>query len=176
MVGSQLVVRDTPRGKIICNAPPKGRRPLTPAQQAWHDKFREAVEYGKSAKSIPEYVTIAKKRKTTPQTVATGDILRPPEVRDVNLSRYHGKVGDEIRVVAVDNVMVAVVGIMIVDENNTFMEAGLMTLAGGGGCLWTYAATCEVHCSHVRVFVDAADLAGNIGSGGVLGELEGEGE
>jgi len=83
-------------------------------------------------------------------------------MRESDASRYHGRAGDVIEVLATDDVMVERVGIVIVGEGNAVIERGAMSLVPGCRSSWAYAATRDAGGSHVRVIVDAADLAGQV--------------
>jgi hypothetical protein len=161
-VGEQLVVRNTKHGQVLCIRPRKPSRPLSPAQLAQQRRFADAIAYASANADHPAYAERALQRGVAPRIVATADFLHPPEIRDIDLSRYHGKAGDTIEALATDDVLVERVGIAIVGPDNVLIERGAMRLVRG--CRWTFAyqATRDADVGHVRVIVDAADLAGQI--------------
>lgn len=124
------------------------------------ETFREAVAYGLQNQGDVTYQAIAAARHTSPFKVATADFLHVPEIDAVDVSDYHGQVGDVIRVSAHDDVMIAEVGVLIVDPQNRPIEMGKATQYGAE---WVYCAQNTARAHHVRIIVDAADLPGNLG-------------
>ena len=122
--------------------------------------FHDVLNYAKEAENREEYVETARRRRSTPLEVATADFFHPPEICSIDVSRYHGHVGDVIEVTVVDNVSVASVGVLIVDEAGRLVEMGSATLRSGD--YWSYVATKNAKTKHVRVIVDAADLPGHL--------------
>jgi hypothetical protein len=162
MIGHQLVVRQTGQGPVMAVAPRHRDKEPTAAQKAQHDKFRLALQYSKGAAGMPEYQQLAHSRHVSPQNVATADFLHPPEVHEIDLSHYTGKPGDVIEVRATDDVAVKTVGILIANEQNLVIEQGLMQRGTNDKTLWSYVATKDAGTQHVKVVVDAADLASQL--------------
>ena len=162
MIGGQMVVRQTSQGGVMAVAPKPSDKQPTPAQQAQHEKFRLAVMYGKGASGLPEYQTAAQGRGLSAFNVATADFLHPPEITSIDLSGYNGKEGDAIEVRAIDDIAVKKVGIMVVGDQNAVVEQGMMAQSPNDKTLWTYAATKNAGAAHVKVIVDAADLAAQV--------------
>lgn len=130
---------------------------------AW-EAFREAVTYARRAQHREEYLEVARRRNATPMEVATADFLHAPEIHRIDLSAYHGRPGDPIRIFATDDFEVASVGVLITDEENLLVEMG-MADRGDGKDEWVYLATRDAPSDHVRVIVDAADLPGHLTEG-----------
>jgi hypothetical protein len=162
MIGNQMVIRQTELGAVMAVRPRSTHKAPTPAQEAQHEKFRLAVLYGKGAAGLPEYQKAAASRHISAFNVATADFLHPPEVHDIDLSHYTGKAGDAIEVRAFDDVQVKTVGILIATDQNVVVEQGLMTQVKCDPTKWTYTATKDAGVQHVKVIVDAADLASQI--------------
>lgn len=122
--------------------------------------FKDAVAYARRVHQQAVYQNGAERLHNTPFHVATADFLHPPEIKEIDLSAYHGRPGDLIRIRADDDVQIAKVGILITDEENHLLEMGLAKPGDRGD--WTYAATLQAPGHHVRVIVDAADLPGHL--------------
>ena len=133
------------------------------------DLFKNAVAYARRTQHFKGYVAEAEREHTTPFHVATADFLHPPEIREVDLTLYHGRPGDTIRIKAVDDVAVASVGILIVDSENHLIEMG--TAASTEPGVFDYVATHQAPTRHVRVIVDAADLPGHLDEARIEKEL-----
>lgn len=165
MIGDQIVIRQTEHGAVMAARPAPRHRDPTPAQKAQHDRFRAAVMYAKSAASRPEYQKRAAAHHTSAHNVATADFLHPPEVYEIDLERYHGKAGDVIEVRVFDDVEVQTVGILIATDDNVVVEKGVMKQVKNDPTKWVYTATQDAGAEHVKVIVDAADLAKQVGHG-----------
>lgn len=163
MIGDQMVVRQTERGGVLAVAPRHndGREP-TEAQRAQQERFRLAVMYAKGAQQRPEYAGLAESRKVSPFNVATADFLHPPEIVELDVSQYRGRAGDTIGVRAVDDVQVERVGLVVLGEGNAVVEEGLLTQNEQDQTRWTYTATQDAGTDHVRIVVDATDLASQV--------------
>lgn len=162
MVGHQMVIRQTGQGAVMAVAPRASDKQPTPAQQAQQEKFRLAVMYGKGAAGMQEYKDVAKSRGVSSFNVATADFLHPPEVTSIDLAGYTGKQGDTIEVRASDDVAVKKVGIVVLGDQNLIVEKGNMVQSDKDKTLWTYVATQNANTTHVKVIVDAADLASQV--------------
>jgi hypothetical protein len=66
------------------------------------------------------------------------DFLKPPVVDAIDVSGYHGAIGDVIAVRAMDDFEVASVTVVLRDAANAIVEQGAATHSGG---LWHYPAT-----------------------------------
>lgn len=122
--------------------------------------FKEAVAYARRMHQHETYLESAERVNDTPFHVATADFLHPPEITEIDLSDYHGRRGDAIRIHAVDDVQVAKVGVLITDDENHLIEMGMAE--AGDNNTWTYKAHLDAPGHHVRVIVDAADLPGHL--------------
>lgn len=160
-IGSQLVVRKTNRG-LVLGVRPKSEAAETEKQKKWRETFALAVAYASGVQKEPVYQDMAKKRDLSGFNVATADFLHPPELSESFLDAYNGKVGDIIKVRAVDDVKVTTVGIIIVDSENAVIEEGSMVQDAKDKTLWSYTATKDATTNHVKLLVDIADLPGHI--------------
>jgi len=161
-LGSDLVLKRTRSGAtILAKKPefPKNRK-FSPAQREHQRRFRQAVTYAKAAQANPIYVALAKKQKQPAYNVALADAMHPPHVIEIDVSGYHGKAGDVIRVEAEDDVKVARVQVAICDARERVFEEG-EAIRDLTGRWWAY--TTQVAGNGVSVMAVAYDLAENEG-------------
>jgi hypothetical protein len=163
MIGKQVVIRKTKSGGyIVAAAPHRSSTNLSEAQKAHHERFRQAIAYARTAKDLPEYKAAADARGMTSQNVATADFLRAPEITNIDVSNYHGDIGQQILITATDDVKVKSVGVLIAAEDGTFIEKGAAVVSPSDGSRWTYTATVKAPATAVKIIVDAADLADQV--------------
>lgn len=164
MLGKQLVIRKQKDGSFVVAAAParaEGRE-ATPHQKEQQERFRKAVLYAKAAQGKPEYQAVAEARNVSAFNVATADFLHAPEIQHIDVSAYHGAVGQPIRITAVDDVKVATVGVLIADDDNTLVEKGQAVVSAMDPHVWIYTATANAPSPSVKIVVDVADLAGQV--------------
>ncbi len=161
-LGDQLVIKIGKGGQTIISTAPKfpADRTFTEAQTAHQEKFREGAAYAKdAAKKEPLY---EEKAAGTPQTaynVAMADFMHPPEIVQVDVSGYTGKVGETIRAQVQDDVKVKSVKVVIASEQDQLIEQG--TATPGDGLWWNYTTTANATSDNVNVVVHAWDLPGH---------------
>jgi hypothetical protein len=161
-LGDQLVFRIGKGGQTIISTKPKypDNRQFSDAQQAHMQEFKEAVAYAKdAAKNQPIYADKAEGTSLNAFNVATADFMHPPEIDDVDVSGYSGKVGETIRAQVVDDVKVDKVTVVIANEQNVLIEQG--AAVADGGLWWKYVTTVNANGANVKVVVHAWDLPGN---------------
>jgi hypothetical protein len=88
------------------------------------------------------------------------DFLHPPEIEAIDVSAYHGAVGETIGITATDDVKVETVGVVITTADGTLVEKG--SAAQSDATRWTYTATKAAPAGDVKVIVDVADLANHV--------------
>ncbi len=163
-VGDLVFKRYEDRTILSRKAEPSGRPP-TPAQAAHRERFRQAALYGRMVMADPDARTFyegeADERHVPVFSLTIADFFNAPEITEVDVSDYHGKAGDPIRVAAMDDVEVARVEVSITTADGTAVEAGEATLDGGH---WRYVATAAVAAgTDVRIGVRAYDRPGGVG-------------
>ncbi len=99
------------------------------------------------------------------RALVMGDILGSPKISTLDLSAYHGAVGDTLRVLAEDSVGVSQLKLRILDATagqeveNAEKDLGDQV---SGAVEWIYTATVALPADHAaQVEVTAYDLAGN---------------
>ena len=148
MIGKQVVIRKTKTERtswllrrIEAAAQHRSSRDVSEAQKAHQERFRQAIDYSRGARDLPEYQQAAESRGTSVHNVAVADFLRPPEITAIDVSDYHGEVGQPIVITATDDVKVKSVGVLIAGENGTFIEKGAASVSPTDATRWTYTAT-----------------------------------
>ncbi len=162
--GDQMVLKIDKAGRTIVSNMPTfdENRDFTPAQQAQHEKFREASAYAKDAKDQTVYVEKAEGTPMNPYNIAMADWFHEPEIKEIDLSAWTGQVGQPIRIRAMDDVQVKEVRVAITDEADVLLEQG--AAVEGENSWWTYTTSATVGRSlpNMKVVVSAADLPGHV--------------
>ena len=149
-LGDQLVFRMLRDGRtIVCKKPDFSKRKLSRNQKQHHARFKAAAAYAREAsRSEPIYAQLAKGTMKNAYNVALGEWFTPPEIHRV------GRYGTAIRIWATDDVQVAGVQVLVLDEEGNVREKG--DAAQGRGDWWEY-----VPAAAGKVVVEAWDLPGN---------------
>lgn len=154
---------------------PDPNREFTEAQTEQMQKFKEAsARYRRLLEDEDvqtAYQKILAERGSTGRlrALVIGDILKAPKVSTIDLSNFHGEVGDTIRLIAEDSVGVSGLTLSIFDvTDNAVTETAEMPMNGkiSGTVEWMYTVTTSITAGHeVEVRVAAYDLAGNVMEG-----------
>ena len=166
-----FVYRQQPNGSVVVakKSLPDPDRVPSEAQLDQMQKFKEAsARYRRLLEdngTLEAYQTLLKERgETRLRAMVIGDILKSPVISTLDLSNYHGAVGDTIRVIAEDSVGVTRVTLSVFDvTDNDEVENAEMEINKVAGTLeWVYTATESITAGHeALVRVTAYDLAGN---------------
>ena len=148
-----------------------GRRPVftgapTAAQRAVREKFRLAAAYARSALLDPalraRYESAARSSRMNVGAFAITDFLTPPVVDAIDVTGYHGRVGDVIKVSAFDDFEVTGVTVTVRDGEGAVMMQGAAVLVEGR---WSFSATVGIGIGEeVTVEAVATDRPGHTGS------------
>ncbi len=154
---------------------PDPNREFTEAQTEQMQKFKEAsARYRRLLEDEDvqtAYEKILAERGSTGRlrALVIGDILKAPKVSTIDLSNFHGEVGNTIRLIAEDSVGVSRLTLSIFDAtDNAVTESAEMPMNGkvSGTVEWVYTVTESIVAGHeVEVRVAAYDLAGNVMEG-----------
>jgi len=161
-LGDQLVIKTGKGGQTIISTMPKfpQNRQFSEAQAAQQQKFGEAVAYAKDAATKePLYAEKAGATTKSAFNVATADFLHPPEILEIDVSGYTGKVGETIRARVQDDVKVNKVNIVIASAQDQLIEQG--AASPDDGLWWKYTTTANATSANVKVVVHAWDLPGH---------------
>jgi len=150
-LGNQLVFRHLRDGRtILCVKPDFSRRVLSKDQKAHHERFRAAAAYARDASlRQPIYAELAAGTMKNAYNLALGDWFHPPVIHSIE--KRDGK----ILVQASDDVCVASLRVMIVDEAGSELEVGNAVQLDRD--LWEYQPAADG-----KVIAEARDLAGNV--------------
>jgi hypothetical protein len=163
-IGDLLVFRQR-AGKTVVAKMPAVSHKVTAAQLVQQRKFQYAVLYAGGVATDPE-LSKAYAMKTKPgqtfRNLAVADYLRAPDIEVIDLSGYHGKPGDVIRIEVTDDFAVREVKVVITNPDGTVVEEGFAK-PEPAGYEWTYTATAtNDDLSGDRIDVFASDTPGNI--------------
>jgi hypothetical protein len=127
---------------IVARKPALSGLPPTEPQVRQRERFAAANKYATAvladAGRRAPYVEAAKARNVNPFGLAMGDFLNLPEVKEIDLAEYFGRVGDPIKITAVDDFGLVAVKVTIRNEAGTTLEQGLATEVDDR---WVYRAT-----------------------------------
>lgn len=160
--GDQMVIKIDKAGRTIISNKPEfdENRQFTPAQQAQHEKFREARAYAKDAKNLDVYVAKAEGTPMSSSNIAMADWFHAPEIKEIDLSNWTGQAGQYIRILAMDDVQVCQVSVVITDEQDAVLEQGA-AVKDDASPWWIYTTTVTV-TGNPKVLVAVEDLPGHI--------------
>jgi len=149
-LGDQFVFRTLRDGRtIVCTKPDFSRRKLSREQKEHHQRFKVAGASARgAAQREPIYAELAAGTLKNAYNVALGDWFHPPVIERVE------RRGSSIRIQASDDVLVAGVEVVVMDERGKAVERG--AAVKGRGEWWEY-----VPRESGKVIVEARDLAGN---------------
>ena len=164
-IGDILVIKQVGDKIILAQAPKKTDKEPTKAQKAHRLKFQEAIIYAKAVlkdegekAEYQEKSTISKSE----YNVAVADFMKAPDIDEIDITNYTGKVGDTIRVRAIDDFKVVQVQISIINADGTILEEGNAVLQDNG-LDWIYTATQQNdNLDGDKIIVRASDKPGNI--------------
>jgi hypothetical protein len=164
-VGGGMVFRSW-NGRTYISTSPQKPRKQSAVQKENRLKFKMATLYAKSMMKDPakkeEYRQIAKKMKLpNAYTAAITEYMRKPEIREVKLSGYSGKEGQEISVnTRKKGFEIEVVEVIIRDEKGNVVEQGK---AEKGRIMdWKYTTTKLVeNYESLYIIIRARERTGN---------------
>jgi hypothetical protein len=164
-LGDQIVIRQRGGEAILSQAPGRrGGEPTAP-QKIQQQKFEQAILYGKAQLADPtakaEYQTKAAGMKSA-FNVAVADFLKAPNFDEIDLTAYHGAVGDLIRVRVTDDFKVKQVQVSIFNSDGSLVEQG-DAAQQTNQIDWIYtAATANESTTGDKIVVRASDKPGHI--------------
>ena len=126
-LGDQIVIRQRGGKMILSQAPGPRTKEPSEEQKAHHRRFQQAVLYARmqmaDAETKAEYAAKADKLKNA-YNVAVADFFNAPNIDEIDVSQYHGAVGDSIRIRVTDDFKVQQVNVAIYNGDGTLVEAG----------------------------------------------------
>ena len=165
MLGGQLVFRQTSRGTEVSVAPQAPTGPPSAGQVAHQNRFQQAVIYARGQAQDPavqvKYAEEAKTQHLSVFNVILRDFMQAPNIADVDLSQYRGKVGDLIAIRATDDHAVRSVHVKIENSDGSLVEEGDAQQQADPN-EWLYAATAKnASLAGDKITVSATDNPGH---------------
>jgi hypothetical protein len=164
-IGDLLVFSQRDGKTIVSKIARRKKKKATPKQKAQRKRFQRAIIYSKfvvkSAKGQVYKDAAAKREGLSASNIAVADFLHAPDIENVDLSTYTGKIGDEIRVEATDDFEVEAVHVEISGADGSIIEEGDAVKNEIG--IWIYTATTDNKTVEGnRIVITASDLPGNL--------------
>ena len=156
------------RGQVVVSGRPvRDKDAPSAAQTKQRRRFAHANEYAKSVLADPcrrgAYEHLARLLNRRYDRLVASDFLTPPEVEHIELSEYHGQVGDVIRVLAFDDVEVVSVDVALHTAAGALVEKGRAAKEHG---VWLYTATAAAPAGEtLTITATARDRPGHPGVG-----------
>jgi hypothetical protein len=164
-IGDLLIFRQRAGMTVVAKVPTVSQK-ATKAQLAQRHRFQRAVLYAGGVAADDAALVEAYTGKTKPgqtfRNLAIADYLHAPDIELIDLSGYHGKPGEVIRIEVTDDFAVREVKVVITNPDGTLVEEGFAK-PEATGYEWTYTATAtNDDLSGDRIEVFASDTPGNI--------------
>jgi hypothetical protein len=161
MIG-ELVFR-TYRGKTYMARRPSKAKNESESQRNTRSRFKLATQYAKQMMADPErkaYYNKKAKKLHLPNayTAAITDYMRKPAVQRIDASKYNGKPGDPVIILASKkDFKLNRVSVVITSPDDIVLEQGPAACQVAGR--WTYkcSLTSTSHYPSYKIFVTAAD-------------------
>jgi hypothetical protein len=124
-------------GKTYASSRPRKHKKQSEQQRSNRDKFKLATQYAKrmmvDADMKAYYKGIAiQLALPNAYTAAITDYMRKPQISEVDISGYNGRLGDRIKItVSKKNFKLASVDVIIASEDNRVLEQGPAQWHGG---------------------------------------------
>lgn len=152
-VGKQLAVHRRRDGQYgICAAGLVNHQTTHfESEEAQNSRLYEALFYTKPAPSVecssPDLASV---------TVA--DVIHPPEIHKIDISRYTGQAGELLDITAGDDVNISSIGVLIVSDEGILVEKGSAVLCDRNPYSWKYLTKTNSESRSVKIIVDVADV------------------
>ena len=163
-LGRQLVFRKRGNKLIVAKMPAKRKTEIRDSEKEVRRRFKEASTYAKAAiKTVAtkEYYLTQSEPGQTAYNMAFADFFSVPEVSDINLSQYAGKIGDKISLKATEDFKVISVWVEIFGQDGSIIESG-DALMSENELDWFYTVKkLNGNLIGTKIVVSAKDLAGN---------------
>ncbi|CAN5354193.1 hypothetical protein BH09BAC3_BH09BAC3_09230 [soil metagenome] len=169
MLGESVSVRKVNGRVVLKNRPQRKTDIRSDKQLKYKKKFLLASQYANRQLDLEEaralYAAAAIGPRQTAYTVAVRDFLVAPTVEAINTSEYHGQIGDQIVVTALDDFMVTKVKVTITSAAGNVIEEGEAGPDAEGVFPWVYKATvANPTLTGTKILAVAYDRPGNKGS------------
>jgi hypothetical protein len=159
----KAVIKQYLYGTVMTAVPDMSNIRPSEKQNYQRNRWRDAGAYYRKVKADPQLCArYAHKVQATGfalSAITMRDFLRPPLVREIDLSRYWGQPGDPIGIAAYDDTAVATVEVTVRDAAGAVIETGF---AVEGNDTWHYTLRTVIgRPTPITVEAVATDLPGN---------------
>jgi hypothetical protein len=160
-----LVFKRFENQTIVARRPVQVHQPNTPAQLAVREKFRQAIDYAKTAFANPAikalYAEKANAKHVPTFALMVADFFKPPIIDEVDVSAYTGQTGQSIRIRATDDFQVMGVSVLMREpDTNEQLDGGDAVKGTDGTWVFTTQATIP-HGHTFAIDVTATDRPGH---------------
>jgi hypothetical protein len=149
------------RGESYATKRAHSKKPPTENQLEWRRFFRRASEFAKTVKTDSEllafYAPLAKKAERRIREIIMSDAFESPVIKSFDLSRFTGKAGSQLTLVATDNYGVVSVEVSL-SGRDRFWEKGQAVQKRG---VWRYEVRATPPAGPIEVRIVASDRALN---------------
>ena len=138
-----LIFRRWGEKTVVSAAPGRTDRRWSRLQRSNRERFSSAMAWAKEAMKDPEKRKGFQKKAKGMQTawnVAVSEYMMRPLIEEADVSGYHGKKGDQLRVRTGKTFRVSAVIITILSAQGLIIETGMAARVGGTNG-WVYSAT-----------------------------------
>jgi hypothetical protein len=165
-VGNQWSFRQRAGKTVLAKQRGASSKPPTADSLAVQSRFKTAVKYALNAMKDPvtkAAYTAAAPRGVSAFNFALGDAAQSPVVNKIDITNYHGAVGDKLVIDATDNFKVTGVVVTIDSAAGTLIESGNAVLDDDKN--WIYTATiANAAIVGSKITAVASDLPLNTGT------------
>jgi len=154
-------------GKTYLGMKPLNGKEPSEAQVAQRERFKQAAAYAHFAMADNDaraiYEEISALTDTPVFALMVADYLKPPKIKNWDVSMYTGKVGDNFVVYTSDDVGVINVNIKITDDQGAIVESSYASESKPGTGIWVYTAKTAVAAGKdVTIEASAFDRPGGM--------------
>lgn len=166
-VGDQFVIKTTRSGKTILSNKPEfdENREFTAPQVAQQTVFTKATIFARKAQNHPFYQENWPGKATSAYNLAMSDYLGKPEILDIDITEWNGRIGEPIYIMAKDNVMVTRVRVIIRPNGEDYdaLDGGPAAESEFNGLSWVFTATKNVELMPgMQIDAYVYDMANNL--------------
>jgi hypothetical protein len=154
------------KGKPCVRRAPVREKEFTPPEVKNQSRFRLASQFATAVLTDPvqraRYEQAAQETAGSAQNLAVSDFMLAPTLAEIDLSRYTGRAGEFIKIVAQEGKLgAAEVKVVIADRAKAVVEEGLAAMENDG-VSWWYPAKLDLPPDQpLWITVTAADQPGN---------------
>lgn len=161
-VGNLVFRRRKSDGKVfVARQPAAFEGEPSVAQKAIQSKFQQAVIYGRTATTDPAVKAAYAEKASGGKTafnVAVADYFNAPDIQEVDVTSYNGRITSIIRIRATDDFAVKSIHVSILNGDDTLVEEGYAVLHANG-VDWIYTASAlNESLTGDKIIVTASDI------------------